>query len=116
MNEKEILLHNAKAAEKSLDFMAKEMKNLARRLRNTDIEKLPEKFQSNVVEGTLFMNAFAMASKAFNRMLAEVDNDPNTKFTMAGFLVEEAEKLKVIEDKRIEEYKKLQKGEENAKS
>lgn len=87
-NEREFLETMAKNNEDSLRFIAKDMNNLARMLKKTPFE-MEEKFKANLVQASFYLNAYTVATKAFNKMVNEKEEDQTNTRNLVDYFMDE---------------------------
>lgn len=98
MNSEELKRVAAENA-KSLEFIYKDMGFLVRRLKKTNLEQDELKFQSNLVEAAFYMNAYALATKAFKQMLMDNKEEPESKGTIVDYFQEQVTIMRGLEKK-----------------
>ena len=93
-----------KNAQGSIDFILNDLKSVNRRLKKTPYnEENMDKYKSNLTEATFFLNAFALASKAFNKMVKEKQENPTCERTLADYFLDEAVAMQALDMKRKEQ-------------
>ena len=88
--EKKELITLAKSNKESCDIIAKNLGWLSRRLKKTSPED-EDKFQANLIEAAFMLNSYAMATKAFEKMVTEKNENPELEKHMFEYFKEEIE-------------------------
>lgn len=98
----------SKNAQASIEFVVKDLKNTGRKLKKTpfDDENM-DKYQANLTEATFFLNAFALASKAFNKMVKEKQDNPKCERTLADYFLDESVAMQALDMKRKEQENEI---------
>lgn len=86
-NEKNFLMAMAKNNEESLRVISKDMNNLARMLKKTDYEE-EDKFKANLVQSSFYLNAYNLATRSFNKMIAEKEENPECDKDLVDYFMD----------------------------
>ena len=104
-NEKTFLMALASVNEESLRTISKDMSNLARMLKKTPYE-MEDKFKANLVQSSFYLNAYNLATRAFNTMISEKEENPECDKDLVDYfldLVLEMQKMKMENEKDLGE-------------
>jgi 3-methyladenine DNA glycosylase AlkD len=99
--EKEVLEMMAKNNEESLRFISKDMANLARMLKKTSFDN-EEHFKANLVQASFYLTAYTVATKSFNRMVKEKENNPECDRVLVDYFLDEVVSMQAAELKKKE--------------
>jgi len=92
----------AASQEESLRFIAKETEKIARYLKKTPwTEDRLDQAKSNVVQASFMLNSYAIGIRAFNKMIADNDKDPENNRNLVEYFKDEIDKMSKLEEERI---------------
>jgi len=105
--QKELMITTAKQNANLCEFIGKEILNLNRRLKKTNIDVNQDMFMSNIVESNFILSGVSLAQKSFSKMIAEKEQNADCEKKLHEYFLDEINSIYKVNDIKLEDSEEV---------
>ena len=105
--QKELMITTAKQNANLCEFIGKEILNLNRRLKKTNIDVNQDMFMSNIVESNFILSGVSLAQKSFSKMIAEKEQNTDCEKKLHEYFLDEINSIYKVNDIKLEDSEEV---------